>query len=330
MSPWIPTYPGVVNLYFTSNLVITGIVVAAAALLASFVVFAVSKNHETKGASLLSSVIISTSMWVFVLTSLVFCAVFMGDYRYSASDAIGDIARFALLPTVALGPVISFVLRNHAMKKIYPYFTYTKSENDLETSEGVYSKASLLFSKLLDSAKLSGVSFSVIPGSTKLPPSAALDWRGKRIVGVSDRTLRALDDDELKAVLAHELGHIVHKDTFRKTIATAYRSAFIFDPLAHFVEAAIYRDGELYADEYSARLTGKPAALASALIKLHESMRSLEMPPLQAASLLLNSDTSGILSKEPSLTKRIKRLLEMEEVESHSEALEKASKEAVA
>jgi len=330
MRQWIPTFNGVVSLYFTSDVIIIGIVIAAVALFASFAIFALSKNHDRKSASLLSSILISTSMWIFVLTSLVLCEVLMESYQYSVSDAILDVAKFALVPTVALGPVLSFVLRNRAMKKIYPYFAFTtKVESGIDSFEGIFSKAPLLFSKLMDSAKLSNVSLSILPGSTKLPASAALDWRGKKVVGISAKTLAALDEDELKAVLAHELGHIVHRDSFRKTMATAYRSAFIFDPLAHFVEAAIYRDGELYADEYSAQLTGKPAALASALIKIHESMMSVQLPTLHSASLLLNHGDSGIFSKEPSLTQRIKRLLEMEKFDESPERVEKASEKAV-
>ncbi len=123
-----------------------------------------------------------------------------------------------------------------------------------------------------------------------------------------------MDEEELKAVLAHEFGHLIHKDSLRKTLATAYRTAFVFDPLARFLEAAIYRQGELSADEYSARLTGKPAALASALIQIYEMIRpsSESLPHSLAFSQLMRAHESGLLSKQPSLSLRIKKLLELE------------------
>jgi Zn-dependent protease with chaperone function len=307
-----PTYLGVVGQYFTSYPVMTGITIALFALAVTFFIFAISKNHEKKSSSLLWSIMISTAMWVFVVSSLVLCAVFMSDYVLSASTAIIDVAKFALIPAISVGPVLTYYLRNRAMKRLYPYLSSSKVE-DLGSTEGLTARVGALFSNLLYSAKLSNVSLNVLPGSGELPASAALDWKGERVVSISSMIAAALDDEEIKAVLAHELGHIVHKDSMRKTLATSYRSAFIFDPVAHFVEAAIYRDGELCADEYSAELTGKPAALASALIKIHESMQSATMPSLQVASLLLNRRDTGILSKEPSLTQRIKRLLEMQE-----------------
>lgn len=321
---WIPaSYSGVVSIYFTSGYVLAGVLLALAGLAASFGIFALSEDRERKSSALLSSIVISTSMWVFVFSSLVFCAVFMGSYVFSTIDAILDVAKFSLVPAVTVGPAVTYFLRNRSMKKIYPYFITSKTGSNLKRADvpqdGIVSRAFSVFSTLLYSAKLSGVSLSIVPASdSSFPASAAMDWRGEKVVAISSMTLLALDDEELKAVLAHELGHIAHRDSFRKTFATAYRSAFIFDPVAHFVEAAIYRDGELYADEYSARLTGKPAALASALIKIHESMSS-PIASVQSASLLLNRKDSGIFSKEPSLSQRIKRLLEMQDREIEEE-----------
>ena len=324
MAHWSFTFVGILQFYFTTNYVATGISVAVLALLASFGVFAFSKSHGTKSGSMLSAMVISTSLWVLILSSLLLCAGLMGDYDHSPAGAVLDIVRFALLPTVLLGPLVFCILRNRAMKQVYPYFTFTrKSGNESASSEMIRSRASAIFSDLARVANLSGISLSIVPGMNNLPASAALDWKGEKIVAVSSSSAAALDDDELKAVLAHELGHIVHRDSLRKTLATAYRSAFFFDPVAHFVEAAIYRDGELYADEYSARRTVKPAALASALIKIHESVRTSmsKIPVAQGASMLLDDHESSLFSKQPSLSLRIKKLLEMENYEDEAKNL---------
>ena len=258
---------------------------------------------------------ISTSFWIFIISSLILCAGLIGDYAHSPGGAVLAIVRIALLPTVLLGPAVFYLLRNRSLRQVYPYFAFNrKGENDPTTTDVILGRANTQFSGLVRTANLSGISLSVVPGLSKLPASAALDWKGERVVAITSKSVASLDDDELKAVLAHELGHIVHRDSIRKTVATAYRSAFLFDPVAHFVEAAIYRDGELYADEYSAHLTGKPAALASALIKIHESMRAPvgQMPLRQVTSMLLEDHEPSLFSKQPSLTLRIKKLLEME------------------
>ncbi len=312
MHHWTPSLLNVVEFYFTSNLVVAGILVAVSALAVSFAVFALSKSHGKKSGSMLFAMLISTSLWVFVISSLLFCVDFVSAYAHSPVGSVFSVVKLAIIPTVLIGPIAFYFMRNRAMKKVYPYFTFTRKAS--ESGSDSSGRSSSLFSSLLTSAKLSGIDLSVVPGVTNLPASAALEWKGEKTIAISSTSIQALDDDELKAVLAHELGHIVHRDSFRKNVATAYRSAFIFDPVAHFVEAAIYRDGELYADEYSARLTGNPAALASALIKIHESMTGIfaKIPITQAASLLLNDHESSIFSKQPSLTLRIKKLLEME------------------
>ena len=152
--------------------------------------------------------------------------------------------------------------------------------------------------------------------ASALPVSAALDWKGKKSVAISYEIEQLLNDDELEAVLAHELGHIRHRDSFRRTLATVYKVSFVFDPLARFIEAAIYREGEVSADEYSARLTRKPASLASALLKLHEFMSlqdgGMNYASGAAMSSLLSGKGHGLLSKQPRLSTRIERLLKLD------------------
>lgn len=299
--------------YFRTNFVVAGILVAVVALIASISVFIFARSHNTKSLSLLTTMGISSSLWVFVFSSLAFCAGLMNEYDRSPDGTILNVARLALLPTLFLGPAAFFFLRKRAMKQVYPFFTLM-IKGDNSGTESLRKRTTSLFSNIVSNSRLSGVGLSIVPSLTNLPVSAALDWKGEKIVAISVRTIESLDDDELKAVLAHEIGHIAHKDSLRKTMATAYKTAFVFDPVARFVEAAVYRDGELRADEYSAKLTGKPAALASALIKIYESVRlspSL-LPNTAGLSLLMRDHDSGLFSKQPSLTLRIKRLLEME------------------
>jgi heat shock protein HtpX len=236
----------------------------------------------------------------------------MREYILSPEVAITTVARLALLPTICLGPIAFYLLRKRAMNQVYPYFTIASKR---ENSEKILrERVSPQFSYLISKSKLSGISLSIVPAISTLPVSAALNWKGKKIVAISEKTIHSLDDEELRAVLAHEIGHIARRDSLRKTLATTYKTAFVFDPIAHIVEAAIYRDGELYADEYSAKITGNPAALASALIKIHESAQGVPstVPSMAALSLLLKDHDFGLFSKQPSLVSRIKRLLEME------------------
>ena len=290
-----------------------GIIVAVVAIVASFSVFLVSRNHNVKNTSLFSTMTISSSLWIFIFASLAFCVTFFPLYKSGGDDVIFIVFRLSLLPTLCLGPIAFYLLRKRAVAEIYPFFASGPDADPLKTGSA-RNRIVPIFSEILSRSKLTNVTLSIVQGESRLPASAALEWQGDKIVAISSSTLDILDDEELRSVLAHEFGHLIHKDSLRKTIATAYKTAFVFDPLARFVEAAIYRQGELSADEYSARLTGKPAALASALIKIYEmiSAKGIGIPDSFALSHVMRDHEAGLLSKQPSLSQRIAKLLELE------------------
>lgn len=120
-------------------------------------------------------------------------------------------------------------------------------------------------------------------------------------VAVTDGIMRLLSPEELRGVLAHEIGHIVNRDILIQTIAGVMAStiitlANIFQFTAIFgghrneeggsgllggivlallapmaaglIQMAISRSREYLADATGARLCGEPLALAAALYKL--------------------------------------------------------------
>ena len=123
------------------------------------------------------------------------------------------------------------------------------------------------------------------------------------IVAVTEGLLRILDRSEIAAVIAHELGHIKHRDTLIMAIAATFAGALsmlanaamfgslfggghssedeeggspltgllgvILAPLAAtLVQMSISRAREFMADEAAARFTRTPLSLARALRKI--------------------------------------------------------------
>jgi len=170
------------------------------------------------------------------------------------------------------------------------------------------------------------------------------------VVVVSTGLLRLLDERELAGVLAHELSHILHRDTMVQSIAAtlggavmmlAYQMRWfaflgggnddddgggilgllamaILAPLAaSLIQMAISRSREYGADEGSARLTHDPEGLASALDKLgRESRRVPLRTHSQAAHLFIVSPLRAgfltrLFSTHPPLEERIARLRAM-------------------
>ncbi|MGC8631196.1 MAG: M48 family metalloprotease [Thermoprotei archaeon] len=167
------------------------------------------------------------------------------------------------------------------------------------------------------------------------------------VIAVTTGLLATMNDNELEGVLGHETGHIIHHDiliaTLAASIATAIsylgymvEFALLFGGLgggrregeafgllgatlmapiaAMFIQLAISRSREYYADEASAKLTGRPDYLISALTKIEGYIRA--GAPMKAnpstSSLWIASPfrggMNGLLSTHPSTPDRIARL----------------------
>ena len=123
------------------------------------------------------------------------------------------------------------------------------------------------------------------------------------VVAVTEGIMRLLSPEELRGVLAHEIGHVANRDILIQSIAgvlagvimyvasmikwatlfglggrgedgeggnpvAALVLAFVAPVAAMFIQMAISRSREYLADESGARYSGDPAHLASALAKI--------------------------------------------------------------
>ena len=160
--------------------------------------------------------------------------------------------------------------------------------------------------------------------------------------------LSAMSDEEIEGVVAHELGHVLHRDilisSIAATIATAItflaRMGFFFGgssrdddreggawggllmlilaPIAAMlIQMAISRSREYDADAASAKYTGNPHKLISALQKLDAYSKRLPMDatPSTAHMFIIQPFTGESLmrlfSTHPSTADRIARLQTM-------------------
>ncbi|MGH9610625.1 MAG: zinc metalloprotease HtpX [Bryobacteraceae bacterium] len=156
--------------------------------------------------------------------------------------------------------------------------------------------------------------------------------------------LTLMTDDEIEGVVAHELGHVLHRDILTSSVAAtlataitfAARMAFWFGgsrdeegeggmagglammimaPLAAMlIQMAISRSREYGADQASAKYTHDPRKLISALKKLEGYSRQMPMNASPStAHLFIIKPFSGrammqLFSTHPPTAKRIERL----------------------
>ena len=162
--------------------------------------------------------------------------------------------------------------------------------------------------------------------------------------------MQVLSANELRAVMAHELTHVAHRDILISTISATMAGAIsmlanfavffggrdsegrpanpiaglavaLLAPLAaSLIQLAISRAREFEADRGGAELSGDPRSLASALEKIQAYARgtpllAAERNPQTAQMMIVNplhgGGVASLFSTHPSTEERVARLLAM-------------------
>ena len=165
-------------------------------------------------------------------------------------------------------------------------------------------------------------------------------------VCVTSGLLSQVNQEELAGVLAHELGHVKHRDTLTMTITAVMAGAIsmlanmaffmggerdrnnplglagmllvtLLAPIAAvLVQAAISRSREFDADKAGAQITGRPLWLASALGRIETAAQRIDNYPADANPATahmfiinpLHGGVSSLFASHPSTEERIARL----------------------
>jgi heat shock protein HtpX len=164
-------------------------------------------------------------------------------------------------------------------------------------------------------------------------------------VAVTAGIRKLLSEDELRGVLAHELGHVRNRDILIQTVASAIGTAItwiaymllwfggddesplgaigaialvLLAPLAAtIIQLAISRQREYSADATGAEICGNPESLASALLRLEAGAQAIPMQtaqttePLYIVKPFSGGGLASLFSTHPPIEERVRRLRQM-------------------
>jgi heat shock protein HtpX len=264
------------------------------------------------GASILAA--------TFIFGAFLIGVIFLIQYYYTGFDvvtgllfAVGGTAIFVLFE-YAIGPtIVSATTHLHFLKP---------GENPwLENMvKDLVAKSGIPMPKL-----------ATVPNNT---PNAFTYGRSQSsaVLAVHEGLLRQLNEDEIRGVIAHELGHIKHKDYIVMTVLSALPMlaywisqvtltaswfgggsrrgnkdqnntgailvaigiiSFVVYIVSFLAVMRLSRLREHYADSYSAYLTKKPHSLQSALSKISYGLSIAPKVPTDARSFYIEDPTQA-------------------------------------
>ena len=218
-----------------------------------------------------------------------------------------------------------------------------------EVSKGEYPELHATVSRLAQQADLPKPTVAVADSQV---PNAFATGRSQSssTVCVTTGIMRTLSDEELEGVIAHELAHIKNRDVAVMTIASflstvaflivrwgwlfaggrdrgngapvivAILASLVVWIISFLLIRALSRYREYAADRGGAVITGKPSALASALVKIDGTMDQVPEDDLrdqaEMNAFFVIPIRSGIVGKlfstHPSTEQRVEKLRELE------------------
>lgn len=187
--------------------------------------------------------------------------------RWFAVLAEAPLPVLAVLWTLLGGTVLLFLLQ-----ELLPAWRAHRAHAEGETVPDPRLDAAL--QRVLASYRAHGAWASGVPVPEVLRVESADVFAALRGIAaprvlVSAPLLASLDDPELDAVLAHELAHHVRGGNGRLGLLWLVRALQATSPAALVLFRAFLEAEEAACDDVAARVTDRPAALASALIKSH-------------------------------------------------------------
>ena len=272
------------------------------------------------------------------LAARMFLTMFLLFVVYIVFIGILSYAGFGVVPIMFFAGIMLFAQYYYSDKMVlYSTGARIVSESEAPQLHGI-------ISRLCIEADLPKPRIAIVESSI---PNAFATGRSpkKAVVAVTTSLLQRLNQNELEAVLAHELTHVKNRDVMVLTIASffstiafflvryliffgggnrreggsimlAWLASIVVWIISSLLIRALSRYREFAADRGSAVITGHPSHLVSALLKISGAMERVPTDDLRKAEgmnafyiiPISRSSIMALFSTHPSLEKRIAAL----------------------
>src|SRR5438445_7177407 len=281
--------------YWSSPLSLAVLAVCGASIGTLLYVFVTTARTAKLRVSLLTGwYALSIFFWAFVAASLVLCVSHARMVAYARNGV--PVAVFgAVVGGLTASMVISLVVWRYGNAAVIRKFA-PRNLNEGESWLQQY------VDLLGEFESIPRVQVRIVESDDTL--AMAVGGKNRNIL-LSSGLLKLLEKDEVDTVVAHELMHLKHHDAEFKVFSRVLSRILFFDPFSKFFDPAVHREREYLADEMGGRSTGRPAALASALVKIADR----GIPAKATWGLSILGAGRGIFNRYPPLKERIHRLL---------------------
>jgi len=295
MADLLHTISEALQTYWSSPLSLAVLAVCVASIGTLLYVFITNARNAKLRVSLLTGLYaLSIFFWAFVAASLVLCIAQARMVAYARNGV--PVAVFgAVVGGLTASVVISLLVWRYGNAAVLRKFA-PRSLNETELWLQQY------VDLLGEFENVPRVQVCIVESDDTL--AMAVGGKNRSIL-LSRGLLELLEKDELDSVVAHEFMHLKHHDAEFKVFSRVLSRILFFDPFSKFFDPAVHREREYLADEMGGRSTGKPVALASALLKLADR----RVPPKSAWGLSIVGSGRGIFSRYPPIRERVQRLL---------------------
>ena len=281
--------------YWLSPFPLTVLAVCGASIGTLLYVFLTNARNAKLRVSLLTGLYaLSIFFWVFIAISLVLCvsqARMVAYARNGVPVAVGGAVIGGLLASAVISVAVWHYGNAAVIRKFAP-------RGLAENEKWLQKYVDLL-------AEFEGVGdVEVRMVESEEPLAMAIGGTDPTIL-VSRGMVSLLERDEAETVIAHEVMHLKHHDAEFKVFSRVLSRILFFDPFSKFFDPAVHREREYLADEMGARSSGRPAALASALLKI----ASRGVPQKASWGLSILGPARGVFKRYPPLQERVNRLL---------------------